>query len=295
MTSAKPPQGPEKAAPNASNAPDVEEEEGGPPMTFWEHLDELRKRLTVCMVVLVVGAFGAYAYAPKLLQLLTRPFHSSWKANNLPGDGTMHFSSPGGAVIAYVKLSMVAGLVAAAPVIFYQIWSFIAPGLYAKEKRFVIPFVLFSTLLFVGGGLFAFTAAFPMTFNFFLSMAGQLGDGGVTIVPTIMMSEYIDFALQMILAFGVIFELPLLILFLSLAGIVNYLQLIRFGRWFVLLAFVIAAVFTPPDMTSQIVMAVPMIVLYVISIGIAFIFGKPPTEAQREAYRKAREKTKEPA
>lgn len=276
-----------------AETPEADEDEGGAPMTFWEHLDELRKRLTVAMIALLVGAFGSYAYAPKLLNLLTLPFHHAWKANNLPGDGTMHFSSPGGAVIAYMKLSMVAGLVAAAPIIFYQVWSFIAPGLYAREKRFVIPFVLFSTLLFVGGGVFAFYAAFPMTFNFFLSLSGQLAEGGVTIVPTIMMQEYIDFALQMILAFGVIFELPLLIFFLSVAGIVNYLQLIRFGRWFVLLAFVIAAVFTPPDMTSQIVMAVPMIILYGLSIGVAFLFGKKPTEEQRAAYRRAREKAKE--
>jgi len=131
-----------------------------------------------------------------------------------------------------------------------------------------------------------------MTFNFFLSMAGPLGESGVTITPTVMMGEYIDFALQMILAFGIIFELPLLILFLSIAGIINYLQLIRFGRWFVLLAFVFAAIFTPPDMTSQIIMAVPMIALYVISIGLAFIFGKKPTPEQREAYRKAKEKAK---
>jgi len=275
---------------DAATEPD--EEEGGPPMTFWEHLDELRKRLTVSVLVLIVAAFGAFAYAPKLLAILTIPFHVAWKANNLAGEGTMHFSSPAGAVVAYIKLSMVAGLVAAAPVIFYQLWAFVAPGLYAKEKRFVIPFVLLSTLLFVGGGAFAFYAAFPMTFNYFLSLAGPLGTG-VTITPTVMMGEYIDFALQMILAFGIIFELPLLILFMSLAGIVNYLQLIRFGRWFVLLAFIFAAIFTPPDMTSQIVMAVPMVVLYGVSIVLAFLFGKKPTPEQREAYKKSKEKPKE--
>ncbi|MBK9263711.1 MAG: twin-arginine translocase subunit TatC [Polyangiaceae bacterium] len=281
-----------KAGASAPKQEPIDEEDGGAPMSFWEHLDELRKRLTVCMIALLVGAFGSFAYAPKLLNLMTVPFQTAWKAQGLAGDGTMHFSSPGGGVIAYIKLSMVAGLAFAAPIIFYQLWSFVAPGLYAREKKFVIPFVLLSTLLFVGGGLFAYTTAFPLTFNYFLSLSGPLGEGGITITPTVMMGEYIDFSLQLILAFGVVFELPLFLLFLSVAGIVNYLQLIRFARWFVLLSFVIAAVFTPPDMTSQIIMAVPMIGLYIISIGLAYIFGKPPTPEQREAYRRAKERDK---
>ena len=279
---------PAKAAP-------LDEEDGGAPMSFWEHLDELRKRLTVCMIALIVGAFGSFSFAPQLLKLMTIPFQRAWKAQGLVGDGTMHFSSPGGAVIAYIKLSMVAGLAFAAPIMFYQLWSFVAPGLYAREKKFVIPFVLLSTLLAVGGGAFAYTVAFPITFNYFLSLSGPLGEGGLSIVPTVMMGEYIDFSLQLILAFGAVFELPLFLLFMSMAGIVNYLHLIRFARWFVLLAFVIAAVFTPPDMTSQIIMAVPMIVLYILSIGLAYIFGKAPTPEQREAYRRAREKDKEKA
>lgn len=284
-------------APKGGNSPAKpaaidEEDDGGSPMSFWEHLDELRKRLTVCMISLIVGAFGAFAFAPQLLKLMTIPFQRAWKEQGLTGDGTMHFSSPGGAVIAYIKLSMVAGLAAATPIIAYQVWSFVAPGLYAREKKFVIPFVLLSTLLFVGGGLFAYTTAFPITFNYFLSLSGPLGEGGIAIVPTVMMGEYIDFSLQLLLAFGIVFELPLFLLFLSIAGIVNYLHLLRFARWFVLLAFIIAAVFTPPDMTSQIIMAVPMIVLYILSIGLAYIFGKPPTPEQREAYRRAKERDK---
>jgi sec-independent protein translocase protein TatC len=120
-------------------------------------------------------------------------------------------------------------------------------------------------------------------------MSGAVGEE-IVITPTIMMGEYIDFCAQMLLAFGIIFEIPLFILFLSIAGIVNYLQLIRFGRWFVLVAFVAAAIFTPPDATSQIIMAVPMCLLYAVSIGLAFLFGKPPTEAQREAFRNRKKK-----
>jgi sec-independent protein translocase protein TatC len=278
-----------KAASMPKGPPAAQEvdDEGGPPMTFWEHLDELRKRLTACVVVLIVATFGAYGIKERLFTLLTQPFSVAWKTKGLTGGPTMHFGTPAGSIVAYVKLSMVAGLVFSAPIIFYQLWSFVAPGLYAREKRFVIPFVLLSTLLFAGGGFFAWRAAFPFTFDFFLDTAGNIGgEGGITIQPTVMMDAYIDFALQMILAFGVMFELPLFILFLSLAGIVNYLQLIRFGRWFVLIAFIAAAVFTPPEVTSQIIMAVPLIGLYGVSIILAFLFGKKPTEAQREAYRK---------
>jgi sec-independent protein translocase protein TatC len=283
-----------KGDPSVAKPPPLDEEEdGGTPMSFWDHLDELRKRLTVCMLALIVGTFGSFAFAPELLKLMTIPFQRAWKAQGLAGDGTMHFSSPGGAVIAYVKLSLVAGITFTAPILFYQLWSFVAPGLYAREKKFVIPFVFLSTLLFVGGGAFAYTTAFPITFNYFLSLSGPLGVGGLTIVPTVMMGEYIDFSIQLLLAFGIVFELPLFLLFLSVAGIVNYLHLIRFGRWFILLAFVVAAVLTPPDMTSQIIMAVPMIVLYAMSIGLAYLFGKPPTPEQREAYKRAREKDKE--
>src|SRR5262245_12080492 len=126
-------------APKDGNSPaPLDEEDGGSPMSFWEHLDELRKRLTVCMVALIVGAFGSFAFAPQLLKWMTVPFQRAWKTNGLAGEGTMHFSSPGGAVIAYIKLSMVAGLAMATPIIAYQVWSFVAPGLYAREKKFVI-------------------------------------------------------------------------------------------------------------------------------------------------------------
>jgi sec-independent protein translocase protein TatC len=185
---------------------------------------------------------------------------------------------------------MIVGVGMASPIIFYQLWSFVAPGLYAKEKKFVIPFVLSSSLLFVGGGLFGYKTAFPIMFNYFLGLSGSIGN--LSITPTVMMSQYIDFVSQLLLAFGLIFEIPLFILFMSLAGIVNYLQLITFGRWFVLAAFVVAAIITPPDATSQLLMALPMCLLYVVSIGLAFLFGKKPTEAQREAFRNRKKKKK---
>ncbi len=280
--------------------PKAEDDIDDKPMTFWEHLDELRKRVIYSVIAFIAGCIGAWEIREPMLAVLVKPFAKSWKDQGIAGDPSLHFGAPGAAFLAYVKLAMIGGAALAAPIVFYQLWAFIAPGLYAREKRYVIPFVLLSTVLFLGGGFFGWSAAFPITFDYFLSMSGavsapSLGMGGtaVNITPTVMMGEYLDFCSQMLLGFGIIFEIPLLALFLSITGIVNYLHLIRFGRWFVLAAFIIAAILTPPDATSQLVMAIPMCLLYGLSIGLAYVFGKPPTEAQREAFRNRKKKPEE--
>jgi sec-independent protein translocase protein TatC len=134
----------------------------------------------------------------------------------------------------------------------------------------------------VGGGWFAWRIAIPISFRFFL---GQAADPGAPITPTIMVGDYIDFCLQLMLGFGLTFELPMLLLFLSIAGVVNHLTLIRYGRWFIFLSFVVAAIITPPDAVSMLVMAIPLCLLYGVSIGLVYVFGKPPTEADRAAFR----------
>ena len=160
----------------------------------------------------------------------------------------------------------------------------------------MIPFVGFSTFLFVGGSLFGWRVGSPLTFEYFLGLAGTAHDAGVTVRPVIMIGPYLDFVTQMLLAFGLIFELPVLVLFLSMAGVVNYLQLMRFGRWFVLVAFTIGALVTPPEITSQIAMSVPLCVLYVVSIGLAYLFGKRPSKdevARDQSERRARRAAKQ--
>jgi sec-independent protein translocase protein TatC len=249
-------------------------------MTIWEHLDELRSRVVRCLIAYAIGASAAWTLRDQLLAWLWKPYAESWRAQNIPGDPTLNFAAPSDAFKAYFKLSLMGGLMIAAPIIFYQLWSYIAPGLYKKEKKIVLPFVFFSTVLFVGGGLFGWRVVFPLTFDYLLSLAGTSQGVGLAIRPVVMMGEYIDFVSQMLLAFGIIFELPLFILFLSIAGIVNYLQLIRFGRWFVLIAFTVGAILTPPETTSQIAMSVPLCVLYFVSIGLAYVFGKRPTKEQ---------------
>jgi sec-independent protein translocase protein TatC len=265
------------------------------PMTFWEHLDELRKRLLYSLVALVVACFAAWEIREPVLDGLTQPFIDAWKEQKIQGAPNLNFSAPGAGFTANLQVSILIGIAIAAPVIFYQLWAFVAPGLYAREKKFVIPFVVLSTLLFVGGGYFGWLTAFPIAFNYFLGFSGQLGTHGLQIQPTIMLDNYLDFVVQMLLAFGIIFELPLFLLFLAIAGIVNYLHLIKFGRWFVLIAFIAAGILTPPDVTSQLIMGVPLIGLYFISIGLAYVFGKRPTEEQRKAFWESRKKKKEAA
>jgi sec-independent protein translocase protein TatC len=136
----------------------------------------------------------------------------------------------------------------------------------------------------VGGGYFGWRAAFPIAFRYLLGLSGTLGAQDIAIKPTVMMGDYITFVTRMLVAFGLMFEIPLVVFFLSIAGVVNYLHLIHYGRWFVVVAFAIAAVFTPPDIASQLMMAIPMIVLYGSSILLAWIFGRRPSQAQRDAY-----------
>jgi sec-independent protein translocase protein TatC len=268
-----------------------EEDEGGRPMTFWEHLEELRVRLIRSIAALFVGCLVAWNFHAKILELLKRPYADAWAAGNLPGLPALHQAAPVDGFMAYVKLALIGGALLAAPVVFYQLWSFIAPGLYAREKRYVIPFVTFSTALFAGGGYFAWRIAIPLSMRYFLALSHEGGDAAtVAITPTFMVDKYIDFCLQVLLGFGLTFELPMIFLFLSVAGVVNYLMLIRHARWFILLAFVVAAILTPPDVISQLSMAIPMCVLYALSIGLVYIFGKPPSEAEKEAWKNRKNK-----
>lgn len=264
-------------------------------MTFWEHLDELRDRVRRALIVFVIGCVAAWYAREYVLTVLVYPFRKAWVQQNLPGAPQLHFAAPSDAFMAYVKQSMIAGFVFAAPFIFWQLWAFIAPGLYAKEKKSALLFVFFSTLLFAVGGTFGWYVAFPVAFSYFLSLSGDLGANGVAITPTVMMTDYLDFVGRLLLAFGVIFEIPLVSLFLSSAGIVNYKQMWKFGRWFVLIAFTIGAALTPPDVTSQLVMAIPMCTLYLISIGLAYVFGKKPFEdvEAEEKKRKMKAATRE--
>ena len=243
-------------------------------MTFWEHLDELRSRLIKMILAFAIGAGVAWYFKIELLEWVATPFIEGWHTGK--GVAKFHFPHPAALFIAYIKLSVLGGFVLSLPVLLYQLWAFIAPGLYSREKRFAIPFVVSSCGLFAGGGYFGWRVAFPMAFDYLLGFADLPPGGKFEIEPTVMIGEYIEFLTRMLVAFGAVFEIPVVVFFLAVIGAVNHKQLIKFSRYFIVIAFVVAAIITPPDPMSQLLLAVPLCLLYVFSIGICYIFEKKP-------------------
>lgn len=255
-------------------------------MTIWEHLGELRKRLGRAALGLLFGTCLCWAYKNRLLDWLMVPYAKAWgerfpeqlAAGIKPELQTL---APADAFVNYMQLAMVGGVILAAPIVFYQLWAFISPGLYSREKRYIIPFVLFSTTLFSAGISFAYFVALPFSFPFFFSLLGEVGQqSGVVLTTKPTMEYYLDFAEHMLLAFGFVFELPLFIGFLSLAGIVTPQQLVRFSRYAIVGSFVVGAFVTPgPEISSQIAVSSALIGLYFLSVGIAFIIARKKKEA----------------
>ncbi len=243
-------------------------------MTFWEHLEELRSRLIKSAAAILIGFGVAWFYREPLLAWLTRPFLLAWKSDKLTQAPTLHFGSPAALFIAYIKLAAIGGCVFALPVVLYQVWSFIAPGLYAKEKRLALPFVTCSCLLFAAGGWFGWRVAFPVAFRYLLGFSGPVAGTALSISPTVMIDDYLSFVGRMLVAFGLVFELPVVVFFLAIAGVINHRHLIRYSRHFVVAAFLLAAVVTPPDVVSQLLLAIPLCVLYAISILVAWIVNR---------------------
>ncbi|MDD4650068.1 MAG: twin-arginine translocase subunit TatC [Desulfoplanes sp.] len=242
----------------SASDPSVSEE-----MTFTDHLDELRKRLIRCVIASVIGFLGCYAFAEQLFNLLMAPL-----IKVLPPKSTLIFTSLPEAFFTYLKVAFVAGLFAVSPYIFYQIWKFVAPGLYDSERGYFVPMAFFSALFFVSGALFGYYVVFPFGFQFFMGFATDL----IRPMPTL--KEYLGFSLKLLIAFGVIFELPLFIFFLARLGLVTSAGLRKKRKYAVLGAFIVAAVLTPPDVVSQALMAAPLVVLYEVGIWVAYFFGK---------------------
>jgi sec-independent protein translocase protein TatC len=274
---------------------DDDERDGKDPeqhqMTIWEHLEELRSRIVKMMIAFLIGAIVSWIYRQELFQLITVPFVEAWKAAR-PDQPVITFPAPASLFIAYVRLSALAGVVGALPFMLWQIWAFIAPGLYSREKRLALPFVVSSCALFAAGGYFAWKVAFKIAFEFFLRMSGPVGP--IEVKPSVMVSEYLDFVTNMLLAFGLMAELPVLVFFLSVAGLVNHKHLIKFFRYFIVIAFVVAAVITPPDPLSQLLLAVPLVLLYAVSIIVAFFFSRRPKDDQSQSDHDDNKDKKEP-
>jgi sec-independent protein translocase protein TatC len=266
------------SAETSEKAPELAPEgapDGELKMTIWEHLGEFRKRVIRAAIGVLVTTIVGWTFRVRILAWLLKPYERAWTSRHFPGVPELQTLSPADAFVGYLQLSMVAGVVAAAPIIFYQLWSFISPGLYSKEKKLIFPFVIFSTGLFLSGVAFAYYVAFPFTFNYFFSLLGQVSDQGTVLTQRPTLEFYLDFSTRMLLAFGAVFELPLFISFLAIAGIVTPMQLLKFSRWAVLGAFVVGAVVTPgPEISSQIAVSGALVALYFVSIAVAFVVGK---------------------
>ena len=226
-----------------------------------EHLGELRSRLFKIVLAWSLGFAVAWGFKEQIFGYLLAPAIDALG----PDGGKLQAIAPGEIFFTYVKCALLAGFILSLPVTFWQVWSFVAPGLYANEKRVIIPFVASSTLLFAGGSIFGYAAVFPLMFGFLTSYDSEF------VVSAWTMSSVFSITSQMFLVFGVAFELPLFVFFLAVGGIVDAKRLLAFTPYAVLGAFVVGAVLTPPDPVSQVLLAVPLIGLYLIGVGAAWL------------------------
>ena len=238
---------------------------------FMSHLEELRKRLIACAIAVGAGFVLCYFFSETLFRILVLPLKEV-----MPQGERLIFTNLPEMFLTYLKVAFIAGIMLTAPFIFYQLWMFIAPGLYQREKKFVFPFVIFSTILFVGGSLFGYFVVFPFGFKFFMGFSNEY----VQALPSV--KQYFSFSTKLLFAFGVIFELPVVMFFLSKMGVVTPELLRKKRKYAILLAFVVAAILTPPDVLTQIFMALPLVLLYEISIFVAKIAQKKKVEEEED-------------
>lgn len=237
-------------------------------MPLMAHLEELRWRILKALLALAVAFGGCYGFSEQIFHVLSAPLLAlSESPLSLIGTGVTE------AFFTRLKVSLIAAVFVASPVIFFQAWRFVAPGMYPHERRSAIPFAIAATFFFVAGGTFCYIVVFPVGYAFFLREYAAIG-----VAPTIRISEYLTFAARMLLAFGITFELPVVTFFLARIGVVTHRTLIGWFRYAVLFIFVLAAMLTPgPDIASQLLLAAPLLLLYGVSIGIAYVFQRRGT------------------
>ena len=232
-------------------------------MTFLEHLEDLRKRLFNAILALIIGVVPAWFFAKDLYRILARPV-----TTYLPEETKMAFTTLPAVFLLYIKVAFLASLFFMSPFIFLQLWYFVAPGLYQKERKHVFPFVIFTTFFFIVGALFGYFIVFPFACRFFLSV-------GQEFQPVITVDQYFGFALKVLLGIALVFELPTLVYFLAKMGVVTPRWMIKNFKYAVLIVFIVAAVITPtPDPVTQSIVAVPMLALYGLGILIAMLVGR---------------------
>jgi len=244
-------------------------------MPLTAHLEELRWRIVRALLAVMVGFCVAYAFAEPLVAFIVRPL-----ADLRPGQALIIGTAVTDAFFTKLKVSFVAGVFLTSPIIFYQAWAFVAPGLYPQEKRLAVPFSIAASFFFLLGAGFCYRFVFPVAYEFFLEQFAS-----TSIAPQIRISEYLSFTSRMLLGFGVTFELPVVTFFLARIGVITHRTLTGYWRYAIVVIFVVAAVLTPgPDVASQMMMATPLLLLYVLSIGVAYFFArtKPATDELAE-------------
>ncbi len=240
-------------------------------MTFLEHLEELRKRIFYSFIALICAVIPAWFFSKDVYKFLSMPV-----TRFLPEGQKLAFTTLTAPFMLYIKVSFLTALFVVAPFLFLQAWYFIAPGLYKKEKKHVIPFVLFTTIFFTGGAAFAYFIVFPFACRFFLNLGADFN-------PVITVDQYFGLAIKVILGIALVFELPTLVFFLAKLGLITARWMVKYFKYAVLVVFIIAAIITPtPDMITQSIIAVPMLVLYGLSILIALTVEKQKKKKEQK-------------
>jgi sec-independent protein translocase protein TatC len=264
---------PELAA--APAAGEDQEKESMPTMGFLDHLEELRKRIVYSLIAVAAGFGVCWGYHERIYSIMQKPITDVLHAKGM--SDKLVFLNPTDPFNLYLKIAALAGLFLTSPFVLYQVWMFISPGLYRNEKRYVVPFMASTILLFMAGGYFGYRIVYPRALDFLI------GFGAPQFQPMITIGEYTSLFLSIILGMGLIFEMPILIFFLALMGIVTAGFMWKNFRYAILVIFVIAAIVTPtPDIVNMCVFAAPMILLYVFSIGVAWVVHPKQRRARKE-------------
>jgi sec-independent protein translocase protein TatC len=246
-------------------------------MPFLSHLAELRDRVRNAAIAFVLAAGACFYFSDQIFEWLKEPLFNVWRAKKIGAEPHLVFTQLTEPFWVNMSIALWAGIFAASPFIFYQLWKFIAPGLYKRERRITVAFAVFSAVFFTAGAVFCRYMVVERLADF------MLGFSNPEQKPMIAMMGYLDLIRDLMIAFGAVFELPLLIYFLALIGMVTHRGLWKFNRWFVVIAFIIGAILTPtPDVPTQLMMALPMIVLYNLSIAMAWIVTKRRERAEAE-------------
>lgn len=232
------------------------------------HLEELRKRIIICLVAIGVGFCISYFFVEHIFAFISRPLTAV-----LPHDSSFIFTGITEAFFTYLKLSLFSGIFLASPVIIFQLWKFVAPGLYENEKKYLLPFIFFGTFFFVAGIAFCYFIVLPAAFKFFVSY----NTSTIRMLPSL--GEYLSFTCIFLLAFGIVFEVPVVIICLAKLGIIKEKHLTSNRKIVIIGAFIVSAILTPtPDAINQSLMALPLIVLYELSIFMVRFIEKKPVE-----------------